>query len=749
MTASDQQINDLLTQMTLEEKISLTIGQDMWSTHPVERLGLGSINMNDGPHGLRKPPENSSIGIVDALPATCFPTAAAVASTWDVDLARAIGAAIAQECLANNVQIVLGPGINLKRTPLGGRNFEYYSEDPVLASELGVAFVQAVQEHGVGTSLKHFACNNQEFERMTISAEVDQRTLRELYLLAFEQVVKRAQPWTIMAAYNKINGIYATEHKQLLSEILRDEWGFEGIVVSDWGAVNDKAAALSAGLDLEMPGPALNHVELLADLVRKETLSETVIDDAARRMLKIILRGLEQRQPAASYDQAAHHALARRAASESMVLLKNDGILPLRPVAGSRVAVIGNFAQKPRYQGAGSSEINATQVDTPLEALQAWLGEHTVEVTFAAGYDHDGNTNEALLNEALAAAKDASVSLVLVGLPDAYETEGADRTHINMPAGHNQVLEAVAAVQPHTVAILINGSAVSIPWLGQVRAVLEAGLAGQAVGSALVDVLSGTVNPSGKLAETFPYDLVDTPAYLNYPGEAGVVRYGEGLFIGYRYYDVRKVKPLFPFGYGLSYTTFRYDQLALSASSIDDATPLTVSVTLTNTGDRAGKEVVQVYVKPTKSSYLRPVKELRAFAKVELAAGETKTIELSLAARDFSVYDQQRAAWRMEGGEYTILAGGCSDDLPLVADLTVNEDPRSARKVLTRMSSIKEFLDDPIGAELLQASAGAFIDGQSASTRAIFEPIPLAKFVNFGFFEPSQVDEIVAKVNQG
>lgn len=749
MTASDQQINDLLTQMTLEEKISLTIGQDMWSTHPVERLGLGSINMNDGPHGLRKPPENSSIGIIDAIPATCFPTAAAVASTWDVDLAKAIGEAIAQECLTNNVQIVLGPGINLKRTPLGGRNFEYYSEDPVLAGELGTAFVEGVQSHGVGTSLKHYACNNQEFERMTISSEVDQRTLRELYLAAFERVVKRAQPWTIMAAYNKINGIYATEHRQLLTEILREEWGFEGIVVSDWGAVNDKPAALTAGLDLEMPGPALNHVEFLAGLVRKGALSETVIDTAASRMLKIILRGIAQRQPEASYDKAAHHALARRAASESMVLLKNDGILPLQPTAGSTVAVIGNFAQKPRYQGAGSSEINATQVDTPLEALQTWLAGQSVEVKFAAGYEHDGNTNDQLIAEAVAAAKNASLSLVLVGLPDAYETEGADRAHMNMPTGHNQLLEAVAAVQNNTVAILINGSAVTIPWLDQVRAVLEAGLAGQAVGSALVDVLSGAVNPSGKLAETFPYDLADTPAFLNYPGEAGVVRYGEGLFIGYRYYDVRKVKPLFPFGYGLSYTSFRYDQIALSAASIDEATPLTVSVTLTNTGERAGKEVVQVYVKPRNSAYLRPVKELRAFAKVELAAGETKTVELTLAARDFSLYDQQRAAWRMEGGSYQILAGGCSADLPLVADLTVNEDPRSARKVLTRMSSIKEFLDDPIGAEILHATAGAFIEGQSASTRAIFEPIPLAKFVNFGFFEASQVDEIVAKVNQG
>ena len=749
MTASDQQINDLLTQMTLEEKISLTIGQDMWSTHPIERLGLGSINMNDGPHGLRKPPENSSIGIIDAIPATCFPTAAAVASTWDVDLTKAIGEAIAQECLANNVQIVLGPGINLKRTPLGGRNFEYYSEDPVLAGELGTAFVEGVQSHGVGTSLKHYACNNQEFERMTISSEVDQRTLRELYLAAFERVVKRAQPWTIMAAYNKINGIYATEHRQLLTEILREEWGFEGIVVSDWGAVNDKAAALTAGLDLEMPGPALNHVEFLAGLVRKGSLSETVIDTAASRMLKIILRGIAQRQPEASYDKAIHHALARRAASESMVLLKNDGILPLQPTAGSTVAVIGNFAQKPRYQGAGSSEINATQVDTPLEALQTWLAGQSVEVKFAAGYDHDGNTNDQLIAEAVAAAKNASLSLVLVGLPDAYETEGADRAHMNMPTGHNQLLEAVAAVQANTVAILINGSAVTIPWLDQVRAVLEAGLAGQAVGSALVDVLSGSVNPSGKLAETFPYDLADTPAFLNYPGEAGVVRYGEGLFIGYRYYDVRKVKPLFPFGYGLSYTSFRYDQIALSAASIDEATPLTVSVTLTNTGERSGKEVVQVYVKPSNSAYLRPVKELRAFAKVELAAGETKTVELTLTARDFSLYDQQRATWRMEGGSYQILAGGCSADLPLVADLTVNEDPRSARKVLTRMSSIKEFLDDPIGAEILHATAGAFIEGQSASTRAIFEPIPLAKFVNFGFFEASQVDEIVAKVNQG
>ena len=463
METSETNVQELLSRMTLEEKIALTIGKDFWSTNAVERLGVAPIYVNDGPHGVRKPAGDDQVGIGNSLPATCFPTAVSLAASWDTALAEQVGQALGEECQALGTQVLLGPGVNIKRTPLGGRNFEYFSEDPVLAGEMGVAYVQGVQSKGIGTSLKHYACNNQEYERMTISAEVDERTLREIYLPAFERVVKKAQPWTVMCSYNRLNGVYASENRMLLHDILKEEWGFEGVLVSDWGAVNDKDKALAAGLDLQMPGYTGNHTAKIAQLVKDGTLSEAVIDEAARRVLTLIVRGLANRWAASTFDADAHHALARKVAAESIVLLKNtESILPLQKEQLRSVAVIGRFAKQPRYQGAGSSQVVPTRLDSPYEELQAWLG-NAVQLTYADGYTEAGEVDEALLREAAAQAQAADVAIILAGLPGSYESEGYDRSHIFMPDGHNRVIAEVCRVQPNTVVVLQNGSTVAMP----------------------------------------------------------------------------------------------------------------------------------------------------------------------------------------------------------------------------------------------------------------------------------------------
>lgn len=743
------ELQELISKMTLEEKIALTLGRDFWSTNGVERLGVAPIALTDGPHGVRKPPSGNEVGLGNSLPATCFPTAVALASSWDTALVEEVGQAIAEECLALDVQVLLGPGVNIKRTPLGGRSFEYYSEDPVVAGEMGVAFVRGVQSKGVGTSLKHYACNNQEYERLTISAEVDPRTLREIYLPAFERVVKKAQPWTVMCAYNKVNGIYASEHPQLLHDILKEEWGFEGVLVSDWGAVNEKEKALAAGLDLQMPGFRGDHTERIARFVRDGQLAETVIDEAATRMLRLLLRGKENRKPGSVFDTEAHHALARRAASESIVLLKNtDKLLPLRAEQLHTIAVIGRFAKQPRYQGAGSSQVVPTRLDNTYDELQHWLGNAT-RLAYADGYAEEQQDEQALLQEAITQAQAADVALVFVGLPDSYESEGFDRQHLFMPEAHNRLIAEVCRVQPNTVVILHNGSVVAMPWIDAPKAILEAGLGGQAIGGAVVDVLSGKVNPSGKLAETFPVRLEDTPAYLNYPGEAGKVYYGEGLFVGYRYYDKKKIAPLFPFGYGLSYTTFAYQNLRTSKTEISAGETVEVTVSVSNTGARAGKEVVQLYVQSLGSHYVRPIKELKAFAKVALEPNETRDVQMTLEARDFMVYDSERAAWRLESGDFALLVGSSSDSLALSTRVTTKEDAQSALPVFNRMSLIKQLFQYPQAREMVMSTvAGTPFAGILQSMDEMFLSTPLSKLASFGVLTEEQVDAFIVRVNQ-
>ncbi len=749
MSIAEATIQDLMSKMTLEEKIALTIGKDFWSTNGVERLGIASIALNDGPHGVRKPAASTEIGLGSSFAATCFPTANTLACSWDTALVEEVGEALGEECLALDVQVLLGPGVNIKRTPLGGRCFEYYSEDPVLAGELGIAFVNGVQSKGIGTSLKHYACNNQEFERMSIDVEIDQRTLREIYLTAFERVVRKARPWTVMCAYNKVNGIYASEHPQLLRDILKKEWGFEGVLVSDWGAVNVKEKALEAGLDLQMPGYTGNHTAKIAQLVRDGQLSESVIDEAVTRVLRMMLQGTENRQPGFVFDPQVHHALARKATAESIVLLKNtDHALPLQVEQLHSVAIIGRFAKEPRYQGAGSSQVVPTDIDSSYDELQVWLGDK-VHTTYADGYNDEGSLDEALLHEAVEQAKTSDIALIFAGLPDAYESEGYDRKHLFMPESHNRLIAEVCQVQPNTIVVLHNGGAVAMPWIDGPKAILEAGLGGQAVGGAIVDILSGKVNPSGKLAETFPVRIEDTPAYINYPGENNKVYYGERLFVGYRYYDKKEIKPLFPFGFGLSYTTFEYTNLLINKTEMNTGERLEITVTIHNSGTRAGKEVVQLYVELLASLFIRPNKELKAFAKIELEPGESKDVHMTLEERDFQIYDDERLAWRTEGGEYNILIGSSSETIVLREHVTVNEDSRSIVPQFNRMSPIKHFLQYSKTRELLvNTFAGTPRASVFLGDDEMFTSMPIAKMVVLGALTDEKVDTLIEQANQ-
>jgi beta-glucosidase len=603
-----------------------------------------------------------------------------------------MGQLIAEEAIALNVDVVLGPGTNMKRSPVCGRNFEYFSEDPYLAGEMAASFINGVQSQGIGTSLKHYAVNNQESRRMTVNAEVDERTLREIYLPAFETAVKKAQPWTVMCAYNKLNGVYGSENHWLLTEILKDEWGFEGFVVSDWGAVHDRVVSLQAGLDLEMPGPRERRVQAVVAAVQKDLLAESVLDEAVRRILRIIFKAAETPK-GKKFDAAAHHALARKIAAEGIVLLKNDGILPLKNVKS--LAVIGRSAKEAHYQGIGSSHINPTQVDVPLVELEKLA--RNAQIICSEGYPADDTSQPGMIDEAVATAQAAEVALLYIALPTFKEAEGYDRTDLDLTDQQVKLIRAVTTAQPKTVVILNNGSAIAMSaWVDGAAAVLEAWMMGQAGGGAIADVLFGVVNPSGKLAETFPLRLEDTPAYLNFPGERDMVRYGEGLFIGYRYYDTCCQPVLFPFGYGQSYTTFAYSSPKISSRVFRDVDGVSISVDVTNTGAVAGQEVVQVYVHDHKSTLARPAKELKAFAKVELRPGQTQTVTLQLDFRAFAFYHPDYQRWITENGEFDILIGASSVDIRHTETVTLRST-LLLPSILNPNSTLGDWLDDPHG----------------------------------------------------
>ena len=694
-------IQTIIASMTLEEKAALCTGASAWTTTPVERLRVPEIIVSDGPHGIRRVPDIHSMGH-QSLPATCFPTASCSASTWDVELIHELGVALAEEAIALNVDVVLGPGANMKRSPLGGRNFEYFSEDPCLAGELAVAFINGVQSKGVGTSLKHYVANNQEFQRFSISAEVDERTLREIYLPAFEKAVKEAQPWTVMASYNKVNGVFATEHHTLLTEILKNEWGFEGLVVSDWGAVRDRVAALKGGTDWEMPGPQERHINAVAEAVRSGELAEATLDESVRRILRIVFKAQETPKGGA-FDVDAHHRLAREIAAEGMVLLKNAPLSqeePLLPLKGhGQLAVIGRSAETAHFQGGGSSHINPTRVDVPFQELQSRAGG--VELTYAQGYPPDDSFRQDLIDQAVGLARSADVALVYIALPAYKESEGYDRTDLDLTAQQVALIQAVAKAQPKTVVVLNNGSPVAMSaWIDAVPAILEGWMMGQAGGAALADILFGQVNPCGKLAETFPLKLSDTPAHLNWPGGAGKVRYGEGLFTGYRYYDSKEMPVLFPFGHGLSYTTFTHSNAKASAKTFRDVDGLTVTVDVTNTGHMAGKEVVQVYVHDRASGLVRPQKELKGFAKVSLHPGETKPVAIKLDFRAFAYYHPEYRQWITEDGDFDLLIASSADHIRHILAVTL-KSTLDLPCILDRESTVREWMADPRGKAVL------------------------------------------------
>ena len=711
-----QKLKELIAQMTLEEKAGLCSGADFWHTKAVERLEIPAVMVSDGPHGLRKQDDKADhLGVNDSIKAVCFPAGCATASSFSRDTVEFLGESIGEECQAEGVSTVLGPAMNIKRSPLCGRNFEYYSEDPFLSTEIAGALVHGVQSKNVGTSPKHFMANNQEYHRMTSSSEMDERTMREIYLASFEGMVKKEKPWTIMNSYNKLNGTYLCENKEILTDILRDEWGFDGYVMTDWGAMNDRVSALKAGCELEMPASSgITDAEIVA-AVKDGTLAEDVLDQACERILNIVYRFEENRDKEAVFNYEKDHESARKIEEECIVLLKNeDAILPLKKDA--KAAFIGKYAKTPRYQGGGSSHINSFKVESALDVVNAW--EDGVKPVYAKGFDDvKDETDEALLKEAVEAAKNADTAVIFAGLPDSFESEGYDRKHMRMPECQNRLIEAVAEVQPNTVVVLHNGSPVEMPWIDRVKGVVEAYLGGQAVGGAVVNVLYGKVNPSGRLAETFPLRLEDTPCYLTYGGEYDKSVYSEGVFTGYRYYASKDMKVLFPFGYGLSYTTFEYSNLVLDQKEIKESGTLTVSVDVTNTGSCAGKEVVQLYVSAKESKMKRPVRELRGFDKIALEPGETKTVSFTLDKRAFAYWSVQIHDWHVESGDYEIQIGKSAQEIILKDSVKV-ESETVIPKVFTINSTMGEIMADPKGKMILEQSMKALTAGGPAQAMA-------------------------------
>ncbi|WP_395400465.1 beta-glucosidase family protein [Arthrobacter sp. UC242_113] len=677
-----------LSAMTLEQKASLLTGGGFWSTAAIPEFGVGEFILTDGPHGVRRQIQGTDhLGVYHSEPATCFPPAVAVGSSWSKDVAAAMGSALAVESRASGVDVLLGPGVNIKRSPLGGRNFEYYSEDPLLSGALGTAYVNALQAGGVGASLKHFAANDQETERMVISSDVDERTLREIHLAAFEHIVKEANPATVMCSYNKINGVYASENRWLLTDVLRREWGYAGPVVSDWGAVRDRVASLRAGLDLAMPGTGPRAKQAIVDAVAAGHLEEGEVDAAAQRVLSLSVYSADT--PASAFDVDAHHKLAVDLAAECAVLLKNDNsVLPLK--AGMDILVTGDFAVEPRFQGGGSSHVNATRFDGPLDFLKAKAEAHGGRIRFTPGLASHGEGADARPGAAELAAG-CDVALIFAGLPETDESEGFDRRHIDLPEPQVRLIRQVAVVAPRTVVVLSNGGVVSLEgWHDDVDAILEGFLLGQGGSEAIADLLFGDKVPSGHLAESIPLRLKDVPTHLNFPGEQGHVRYGEGVMVGYRYYETADVPVRYPFGHGLSYTTFETRNLQVVATGRGGAS---VRVTVTNTGAYAGKHVVQVYVSTQSGPVLRPTRELKAFAKVHLEAGESRTVELVLDRRAFAYWDIVRSNWSVAPGQYTVQIGHSSSDI--VAERTLTLDGDDEAPPISLQSSVGDWLAHP------------------------------------------------------
>ena len=757
-------IEELLKEMTLEEKAGMCSGSDFWHLKGIERLGIPSVMVSDGPHGLRKQDEAADhLGINDSIRAVCFPSAAGLAASFDRDLLRKVGETLGEECQAENVAVLLGPAVNIKRSPLCGRNFEYLSEDPYLSAGLSAAYIEGLQSRHVGASVKHFAVNNQEKRRSTVSAQVSERALREIYLASFEGAVKEGRPWTVMCSYNRVNGEYVSQSRRLLTEILREEWGFDGFLVTDWSACDERVKGLIAGQDLEMPDSGGVNDKLIVEAVQNGTIEEKVLDQAVSRVLDVIFRYMDHRDRSAKFDREKHHEVAVEAACQSMVLLKNektpDGekLLPLKK--GGKYAFIGSFAHKPRYQGGGSSHINAYRVSSALEACRE-LGD----IVYAEGFEvQQEQSDEERLAEAVRTARESDVAVIFAGLPESIESEAYDREHMRLPECQNVLIRAVAAVQPNTVVVLHNGSPVEMPWAGQVPAILESYLAGEGVGEAQAALLFGEKNPCGRLAETFPLRVQDNPAWLDFGGNKDMVHYGEGIFVGYRYYDTKEMQVLFPFGHGLGYTDFAYCDLKLDRESLGGEEELEVRFRIRNTGNREGKETAQVYIHKKNTRISRAWQELKGFEKVTLAAGEETEVLIRLNRRSFSYYEEEAEAWCVEPGEYEILVGASSRDIRLRGVVT-RTDSVSDRWRCHRNTTLGEirrrpeaaeayrrFLKEEIGRlpfEGLSAAEGLG-EGMKKMAEAILDDSPLRSLRSFfkGTVDDCLIERLVDRIN--
>lgn len=749
-------VRKLVSEMTLEEKAGLLSGLDFWHLKGVERLGIPSIMVTDGPHGLRKQVEAADhLGLNDSAPATAFPTAAALACSFDRELVGQVGEALGDLCQQEDVAVILGPGANIKRSPLCGRNFEYFSEDPYLTGEIAAAHIQGVQRKNVGTSLKHFALNNQENRRMSVSVNCDERTKREIYLAGFERAVKKGKPWTVMCSYNKIDGVYSSENPHLLRELLRDEWGFDGFTVTDWGACAEHVKGVDAGMDVAMPalGPAGDQE--IVDAVRAGRLDESKVDEAAERILTIIDRFESNRFKDPDFELGVQHHLARKVARECAVLLKNENdALPL--ASKGKIAFIGAFAENPRYQGSGSSHINAYEVTPALAAVRS-----VAKVDYAKGFDPASNeVDPALQAEAVELAAQSDAAVLFIGLPDAFESEGFDRTHMRLPDNQIALIDAVSKVCGRTIAVLHNGSAVEMPWADKVQAILEMYLGGQAVGGATVDLLFGAVSPSGKLAETFPMRLEDNPSYLSFPGDGDHVSYTEGLYVGYRWYDAKKMDVRYPFGHGLSYTTFEYSNLRLSTDTLAQDGTLEISVDVKNTGRKGAKEIVQLYVHSAHSGVSRPMQELKGFEKVYVAPGKTETVTFRLCRRAFSYYNTDIHDWYAEGGAYEIRIGASSRDIRLTAKVNL-EAPKPLPVHVTPDTTLGDIMTIPgyetvlgaLFAQLNQTFGGGEADLGGASNQMMdamirYMPLHAMKSFSGGTFTNDLMTQAVDALNK-
>ena len=747
----ERDLKKIVSEMTLEEKAGMCSGLDFWHLKEVEHLGIPKVMVSDGPHGLRKQDEKGDhLGINDSIKAVCFPPAVLSACSFDRGLMEEMGKAIGREAQANDVSVVLGPAVNIKRSPLCGRNFEYYSEDPYLAGEIAAAFVKGVQSQHVGTSIKHFAANNQEYRRMSSSSEVDERTLREIYFPAFETAVKKAQPYTFMCSYNQINGTFASENKWLLTDVLRGEWGFKGYVMSDWGAVNDRVKGLEAGLELEMPASGGDNDAMIVKAVKDGALEEKILDQAVERILRIIFEYADHRKPQ-EFTMEKDHEEAQHIAEESMVLLKNENhILPLK--TSEKAAFIGGFARNPRFQGGGSSHINCFKTTNVLDSVPC-----DAQVVYAEGFPADRDFyDKALADEAVKAAAEADKAVIFAGLPESFESEGYDRSHMRLPECQNRLITEILKVQPNTVIVLHNGSPVEMPWLGEIKGLLETYLGGQAGGAAAANILYGKINPSGKLAETMPLKLSDNPSYLNFGG-GEKVEYREGIFVGYRYYDTKEMDVAFPFGYGLSYTTFAYSNLKLSMENPTEKDTVMVSADITNTGKSAGKEVVQLYIRDLTGSAIRPEKELKGFEKVFLEPGETKTVTMELNKRSFAWYNTELHDWFAASGDYEILVGASSRDIRLTETLHLNSSQRLPMHVHMN-TTLGDLLRNPETAEAAKKLIQKYLSGEAGSeaaseavseemTMAMTDSMPLRALM-FAGVSRKELDSVIEKLNK-